>query len=431
MNSLKVAIAGLGTVGGGTFRLLQDNAALIEKAVGRPVKVVAVSARDPSKARGLDLTGVDFVADALALTDRPDVDVVCELIGGIEGPARDLCEKTLENGKALVTANKALLAHRGTELAALAEKKRVSLSYEAAVAGGIPIIKTLREAVAGNKVLSVQGIMNGTCNYILSRMTHEHLDFADVLAQAQELGYAEADPTADVDGFDSAHKLCVLAALAFGVKPDMNAVTLEGIRRISSVDLALAAELGYRVKLLGVARRHESGIEQRVGPCLVPMSSPLASVDGVLNAIQLRGDAVGPLTLIGRGAGAAATASAVVGDLVDLARGSMVNPWGRPVGELVACGRFAGENSLGRWYIRLQVTDRAGVLADVASILRDEAISIESLLQHGRETVHSVPVIIVTHKTNEATLRRALARIAQLEAVWEEPFCLRIEHNEE
>jgi len=429
MTCLNVAIAGLGTVGAGTVRLLQQNAASIEASVGRPIRVVAVSARDRDKPRDLELGGIDFFDDALALPALPDVDVVCELIGGADGLAKALCEKTLANGKALVTANKALLAQHGADLGRMAEAKNVALCFEAAVGGGIPVIKTLREAMAGNRILAVQGIMNGTCNYILSRMTHEHLDFADVLVRAQQLGYAEADPSADVDGFDTAHKLCVLSALAFGVTPAMEAVSVEGIRRITSVDLDFVARLGYRVKLLGVARRYEGGIEQRVSPCLVPMDSTLASVDGVLNAIQLEGDAVGPLTLVGRGAGAAATASAVVGDLADIARGTKVNPWMRPASALAVSALFPPEKSLARWYLRLQVTDRAGVLADIAAILRDRAISIESLLQHGQETEHSVPVIIVTHVANEATVRAALAQIAKLDTVWEEPFCLRIETN--
>lgn len=427
MTSLNVAVAGLGTVGAGTVRLLQQNAAQIEQSVGCPITVVAVSARDKDRVRDVGLKGIAFFDDALALADIPGVDVVCELIGGHEGVARTLCEKTLSNGKSLVTANKALLAHHGVELAALAEKNKVRLLFEASVGGGIPIIKTLREAMAGNQILSVQGIMNGTCNYILSRMTHEHLDFADVLVRAQQLGYAEADPSADVDGFDTAHKLCVLSALAFGIRPDLSCVSIEGIRRITSVDLEFAAQLGYRIKLLGVARKYDRGIEQRVSPCLVPNSSTLAPVDGVLNAIQLEGDAVGPLTLVGRGAGAAATASAVVSDLIDVARSSKVNPWIKPSTELVPTPAFPAQKSMGRWYIRLQVTDKAGVLADIAAILRDQAISIESLLQHGQETEHSVPVIIVTHATNEATLRAALAQIAKLESVWEDPFCLRIE----
>ncbi|HAX91636.1 MAG TPA: homoserine dehydrogenase [Rhodospirillaceae bacterium] len=429
MKKLNIAIAGLGTVGCGTYQLLKDNAASIEESIGTSIHVVAVSARDRDKPRPIDLAGVRFVEDTLALADLPDVDVVVELIGGIEGVAKNLCEKALSNGKSVVTANKAMLAHHGVALGALAEKNDVSLSFEAAACGGIPIIKTMREAMVGNRILSVQGIMNGTCNYILTRMARDHLEFADVLAQAQALGYAEADPTADVDGFDTAHKLCILTALSFGVKPTMASVSIEGIRRISSVDLAYAAELGYRLKLLGVAKLHKDGIEQRVSPCLVPLSSTLASVDEVLNAVQLQGDAVGPLNLIGRGAGAQATASAVVGDLIDLARGHKVNPWIRPSSSLTDFTPLPLEGRIGRWYLRLQVTDKAGVLADIAAILRDNAISIESLLQRGKQDGTGVPVIIVTHQTNEAKLRAALAQMAVLDTVWEEPLCLRIEQE--
>lgn len=429
MKSLNVAIAGLGTVGASVARLIQSNADIIRIAAGCPFTLVAICARDKNKKRDFDLSGLTFVDDPLSLPDMPDVDVVCELIGGAEGVAKELCTKTLRQGKALVTANKALLAAHGVELGALAEEKDVSLCFEAAVAGGVPIIKSVRESVAANNITAIQGIMNGTCNYILSHMSDEGLDFASVLAEAQGLGYAEADPSTDVDGHDTAHKLCILAALAFGVQPDLSVISLEGIRKITSVDLAYAAELGYRVKLLGVARKSGDFVEQRVSPCLVPVSNPLATVDGVLNAVQLVGDAVGPLTLVGRGAGGGATASSVVADLIDIARGHKVNPWLRPVVALGKTKPLPAEQSVGRWYLRLLVTDKAGVLAEIAAILRDEAISIESLFQHGEGEGQRVPVIIVTHQTNEATLRRALSRLAKLETVWEEPFSLRIEQD--
>ncbi len=430
MNPLRVALAGLGTVGGGTVRLLRENAALIEARAGCPVALVAVSARDRAKARGLDLGGAEWADDARQLAQRPDVDVVVELIGGAEGAARELCEKALGNGKAVVTANKALLAAHGTKLAQIAEEKGAALMFEAAVGGGIPVIKTLREALAGNAISSVRGILNGTCNYILTRMSREGLPFEEVLADAQRLGYAEVDPVADVDGFDAANKLVILTALAFGVKPDLASVTTEGLRRISPLDFRFAQELDCRIKLLGVARWTDKGIEQRVEPCLVPVSSSLAFVDDVLNAILIEGDAVGPLTLIGRGAGSAATASAVVGDIVDLARCAAPKPWGRPIDSFVEGFVLQSENRGGSWYIRLNVTDRPGVLADIAGVLRDEAISIETLLQHGRAKAHeSVPLIIVTHQTNEAALRRAMEKLGRLEAVWEEPFSLRIENE--
>ena len=429
MNPLKIAVAGLGTVGGGTVSFLQKNAKIIEARAGRKIEVVAVSARDKSKARDLDLSAIRWVEDTAALADLPDVDVVCELIGGVGGVAQTLCEKTLASGKALVTANKALLATHGAALAALAEKNNVPLMFEGAVAGGIPAIKTVRESLAGNQIASIKGIMNGTCNYILTRMANEGMDFAPALAEAQRLGYAEADPSADVDGFDTAHKLAILAALAFGVKPNFKSVSIEGLRRITGMDLAFAAELGCRIKLLGVAKPSENGLEQRVSPCLVPVSSSLAHVDGVLNAVQLNGDAVGPLALIGRGAGSEATASSVLSDLIDIARGVTVKPWGRNVSELVSAAPADPSQIAGCWYIRLKLSDKAGVLADIAAILRDEVISIKSLLQHEGGDGKAVPVIIVTHEVNQAAIAKALSKIAALETVWDEPFCLRIENG--
>lgn len=425
---LKIAVAGLGTVGSGTVSYLQKNEKLMTMRTQRPIQIVAVSARDKNKVRDLDLSAYRWVDDALALADLPDVDVVCELIGGASGTAQTLAEKTLAAGKSLVTANKALLAHQGKALAQLAEQHGGALMFEAAVAGGIPAIKTVREALAGNTISSVQGILNGTCNYILTKMGAEGLDFAPVLQEAQKLGYAEADPSADVDGYDSAHKLAILAALAFGVEPDFRAVSTEGIRRISGVDISFARQLGYKIKLLGVARQTDKGLEQRVSPCLVPMGDSLASVDGVLNAVQIHGDAVGPLALIGRGAGAEATASSVISDLVDLARGTTPKPWGQVAESLAKAKPLADPESLGRWYVRLQVADKPGVLADVSAVFRDEAISISSILQHGPQTGASVPVIIVTHETNKSAISKALAKIAGLESVWEEPLSLRIEN---
>ncbi|MDD3181554.1 MAG: homoserine dehydrogenase [Alphaproteobacteria bacterium] len=429
--SLRVALAGLGTIGGATLRLLQEKSDSFEQHCGRPIKIVAVAAKGRTRARAFDLTGIDFEDDALKLAFREDVDVVCELIGGGSGIAHTLCEESLRQGKSVVTANKALLAVHGMTLAALAEKHGGQLMFEAAVGGGIPIIKTIRESLMGNAVTSVQGILNGTCNYILTRMRDDKGGFDVALKEAQRLGYAEADPSADVDGHDSAHKLCILAALAFGCEPDFSAVSIEGLRQLTSVDFDCARDLGYSIKMLGTASFHEAGLAQRVCPCLVSHASPLASVDDVLNAIQLEGDAVGSLVLVGAGAGGKATASAVVGDLVDLARGHKVNPWGCPVSDLKKAKILPEKERRGRWYIRLHVTDQAGVLADIAAILRDEAISIESLLQQGRGPKTSVPVIIVTHETNEATLHAALAKIAKLDSVWEEPFCLRIDTNKD
>ncbi|MHB1302820.1 MAG: homoserine dehydrogenase, partial [Acidiphilium sp.] len=313
---LAVGVAGLGTVGAGVVRLLRDNAAEITARAGRPIEVVAVSARDRGRDRGLKLDLVSWHEDAVTLAADPAVDVVVELIGGAAGAARVLIEAAAASGKPVVTANKALIAEAGAALPADAD-----IRFEAAVAGGIPVIKALREGLAANRVESVAGILNGTCNYILSRMRAERLEFADVLAEAQALGYAEADPSFDIDGVDTAHKLAILAAIAFGRQVDFASVHIEGIRRVSALDIAFAEELGYRIKLLGIARATSDGIETRVYPAMVPLASPLAHVDGVNNAVVIHADPVGAVVLQGRGAGAAPTASAVVADLVDLARG--------------------------------------------------------------------------------------------------------------
>lgn len=429
MTPLRIAIAGLGTVGSGTLRLLQRNADTIAMRAGRAVEIVAGSASDRSKGADCNLSAIRWLDSPLELAAQPDVDVVVELMGGAEGIARDTVTAALSNGKHVVTANKALLAAHGAELAAIAESKNCQLKFEAAVAGGIPVIKALRESLAGNTMLSVRGILNGTCNFILTRMAIDKLDFAVALKEAQERGYAEANPSMDIDGHDTAHKLAILASLAFGTKLDANAVTTDGIRRISPIDLKFAAELDCRIKLLGVAKLSEHGLEQRVGPCLVPISSPLARVDDVLNAVTLQGHSVGDVTLIGRGAGGAPTASAVTGDIIDLARGVNVPPFTVPVAKLKNAEAASPEKRLSSWYIRLLVTDKPGVVADVSSILRDEAISIESLLQHGRSdgVNDSVPVVVTTHTASEAAMRRAIAKISGLSVVRDAPCLLRIE----
>ena len=337
---LSVGIAGLGTVGGGVLKLLRDNAEIVTARAGRPIAVTAVSARDRSKDRGVAVTGLRWYDDPVALAGDPGVDVVVELIGGSDGPARALAEAAIGAGKPLVTANKALLAVHGAALARLAEERGVTLKFEAAVAGGIPAIKALREGLAGNRISNVAGILNGTCNYILTQMRERGREFADVLADAQKLGYAEADPSFDIDGVDAAHKLAILAALAFGRPVSFDDVHVEGIRRISALDIAFATELGYRIKLLGIARQTEAGIETRVHPCMVPQTAPIARVDGVFNAVVAEGDFVGRVMLEGRGAGAGPTASAVAADLIDIARGRVHPGLGRG-------GRGAVEGAVG------------------------------------------------------------------------------------
>jgi homoserine dehydrogenase len=330
-------------------------------------------------------------------------------------------------GKAVVTANKALLAIHGATLAAQAEEAQVPLAFEAAVAGGIPVIKALREGLAANRISRVAGILNGTCNYILTVMRERGREFADVLAEAQKLGYAEADPSFDVDGIDAAHKLAILAALAFGRPVAFAAVHVEGIRRVSALDIAFAGELGYRIKLLGIARRTEAGIAARVHPCMVPQSAPIARVDGVFNAVVAEADFAGRVMLEGRGAGAGPTASAVVADLIDIARGRLTPVWGAQSGALTDAPSVPMTAHLGPYYLRLMVVDRPGVIADVTAVLRDLGISLESMLQRGRSPGEAVPVVLVTHETREAAMREALARIAALDTVLEDPAVIRIE----
>ena len=427
MKAIRVGVAGLGTVGAGVVELLARNHAIVTARAGRKIKVVAVSARDRTKDRGINLDGVRWYDDALELARDPEVDVVVELIGGSEGTARTLVQAAIAAGKQVVTANKALLAVHGAEIAAQAEAASVQLAFEAAVAGGIPVIKALREELAGNRISKVVGILNGTCNYILTTMREKGADFSDVLADAQALGYAEADPSFDVDGVDAAHKLAILAALAFGRPVALGDVHIEGIRRISALDIQFATELGYRIKLLGIARESEAGVSARVHPCLVPLNHPIARVEGVFNAVVAVGDAVGQIMLEGRGAGAGPTASAVVADLIDVARGRVTPVWGAAAGELSSQPAVPISTLRGAYYLRLMVTDRPGVIADVAAALRDAQVSLGAMLQHERAPGEAVPVVLVTHETTEARMRAAVEVIARLDSVLEEPALIRIE----
>jgi homoserine dehydrogenase len=424
---LRIAVAGLGTVGAGTVQLLQRQAGHLALRAGRPLAVAAVSARDKGRDRGVDLSAVRWYDDAAALAADPEIDIVVELIGGADGIGRRVVETALAHKKHVVTANKALMAEHGTVLAEEAEAAGVSLAFEAAVAGGIPIIKTLREGLVGNRLERVYGILNGTTNYILTTMRESGRDFAEVLAEAQALGYAEADPSFDIDGVDASHKLAILASVAFGRPVDLAGVYCEGIRHISAADIGFAEELGYRIKLLGIARLTDHGLEQRVHPCMVRRAAPIAAVEGVFNGVVAEGDFVGQLMLEGRGAGAGPTASAVVADIVDIATGRRVAPFGVPVGSL---GRIAGapmESHCGAYYIRLMVVDQPGVIADVAAALRDEAVSLESMIQRGRSESEAVPVVLTTHVTVEAAMRKALATISKLDSVLEPPRMIRIE----
>ncbi|HEY1257881.1 MAG TPA: homoserine dehydrogenase [Stellaceae bacterium] len=424
---LKIAVAGLGTVGAGTLQLLQRQAELLARRAGRRLLVAAVSARDRRRDRGVELSAARWYEDAAAMAADPEIDVVVELIGGAEGIARQVVETALDHGKHVVTANKALMAHDGTRLAARAEAKGLTLSFEAAVAGGIPVVKALREGLAGNRLQRLYGILNGTSNYILSTMRESGHEFAEVLAEAQKLGYAEADPSFDIDGIDAAHKLAILASVGFGRPVDLAGVYAEGIRHISRLDIDFADELGYRIKLLGIARLTEDGLEQRVHPCMVPQASPIAAVEGVYNAVVAEGDFVGRVLLHGRGAGAFPTASAVVADLVDIAAGRHVAAFGLPIEGLAPIPGVPIDRHQGAYYIRLMVVDQPGVIADVAAALRDEQVSMESMIQRGRAPGEAVPVVLTTHVTVEAAMRRALHTIEALDTVLEPPRLIRIE----
>ena len=435
---LKIGIAGLGTVGAGVVRMLARRKDEIAIRTGRTIQVVAVSARDRSRPRDCDLSNVRWADDAVALARDPDIDVFVELIGGHDGIAKQAVETAIASGHHIATANKALLAHHGVELASAAEAAGVGIRFEAAVAGGIPVIKTLREALLGNNLARVSGILNGTCNYILTRMKDEGMSFEDCLAQAQALGYAEADPTFDVDGFDTAHKLSLLAALAFGVQPDPDAIHVEGIRSITLADLDAADELGYRIKLLGVAARTESAVELRVHPTMVPKHWPIAQVSGVTNAVAIDGDAVA-LTLVGPGAGGDATASAVVADLCDIASGTKGAPFGLPAAQLRPAAKATIQRHEGGYYIRLAAVDRPGTAAAIARHMAEQNISLESIMQHRRGRPHGgeradsaedpAPVVLITYATTEEAVRRAIAAIEIDGVIASPPQVIRIEKD--
>ncbi|ACB95027.1 homoserine dehydrogenase [Beijerinckia indica] len=429
---LRVGIAGLGTVGAAVIKLLDRQAEALASRVGRAVIVTGVSARDKTKERGIDLSRFVWFDDPVALARSEEIDLFVELIGGADGTALAGAEQALASGKPVVTANKALLARHGMRLATLAEEMSLALAFEASVAGGIPIVKTLREGLAGNSIERVYGILNGTCNYILSRMETEGLSFEACLAEAQKLGYAEADPTFDIGGFDTAHKLAILASLAFGTAVDPEGISVEGIESISLADLQAADELGYRVKLLGVAQRSADGIEQRVHPSMVPKTSAIAQVMGVTNAVTIDADAVHELTLAGPGAGGEATASAIVADIADIARGVRSAPFGLPVAALTSLPRPPMRLHQGGYYIRLSVEDRPGAAAAIAKRMAEREISLESIVQRRRPgTIASgaVPVILVTYATHEQTVREALDAVVADGYLAAKPQLIRIERE--
>ena len=436
---LRVGVAGLGTVGASVIRILTRQDDALAQRAGRPVRVTAVAARDRGKDRGLDLSRFAWFDSAVDLARSREVDCVVELMGGADGPARDTVETAIEAGKHVVTANKALLAKHGLALARAAEARGVALAFEASAAGGIPVVKTLREALPGNAIQRLYGILNGTCNYILSRMEAERCPFDVCLREAQQLGYAEADPTFDIEGFDTAHKLAILTSLAFGTEIDAEAVYVEGISKITLLDIRMADELGYRIKLLGVAERTRTGIEQRVHPTMVPKSTAIAQVMGVTNAVTVDADAVHELTLIGPGAGGDATASAVVADIADVASGLRRPPFGRPVDRLERAERAPMQRHEGGYYIRLTVFDRPGAFAGIAARMAEKDISLESIVQRRSEAAAQrdphgksgapVSVVLITYATEEAAVRSALDKIGSDGLVAEPPQVIRIERE--
>lgn len=433
---LRIALAGLGTVGAGVIRLIETNAALLARRAGRPIEIVAISARDRSKKRSVDLSRYAWEDDMIVLGERPDVDVVVELVGGADGPALACARTTIEAGKAFVTANKAMIAHHGLELATKAEAARVALKFEAAVAGGIPVIKGLREGAAANAIERVYGILNGTCNFILSEMEDSGRDFGDVLAEAQARGYAEADPTFDVEGIDAAHKLSILASIAFGTRIDFAAVDTTGISRLRAADIAQADSLGYVIRLIGMAEPDWSDgtcrLFQRVQPHLVPFDHPLAHVDGATNAVVAEGNFSGRLLFQGAGAGDGPTASAVVADLIDIARGparggEVDAPFSVPVAELEALSPAPSGHRRSRAYVRFIVADRPGVLAEITAAMRDAGVSIESLIQKGRaETDGEVLVAMVTHEGPESAVTEALRLLEGSPSLAQPPLVMRL-----
>ncbi|MDT8329198.1 MAG: homoserine dehydrogenase [Roseovarius sp.] len=422
---LRLGIAGLGTVGTGVVKIIRQKAALLATRAGRPIEITAISARTRDKDRGVSLSGYAWEDDPVALAKRDDVDVFVELMGGSDGPAKAATEAAIASGKDVVTANKAMLAHHGQALALAAEEAGRVIRFEAAVAGGIPVIKALTEGLAGNDITRVMGVMNGTCNYILTRMLSAGLPYQTVFEEADKLGYLEADPSLDVGGIDAGHKLALLSAIAFGVQVDFDAVALEGIEQVTIEDIRHAADMGYRIKLLGVAQMTGRGLEQRMSPCLVPAQSPLGQLEGGTNMVVLEGDNVEQIVLRGPGAGMGPTASAVMGDVMDIARGLRIPTFGQPAAGLVK-PTAASTATPAAYYLRMVLDDKPGALAKVATLLGEAGISIDRMRQH-RHDETTAPVLIVTHKTTRSALDTALVGIGKLDVLAGEPVALRIE----
>lgn len=423
---LRLGIAGLGTVGVGVIKIVQDRAEMLTARSGRKILVSAISARSRSKDRGIDLGGIAWEDDPVALARRDDIDVFIELMGGENGPAKASVEAALTAGKHVVTANKALLAHHGQALAELAEANGVNLRFEAAVAGGIPVISALTEALAANRITRVMGVMNGTCNYILTRMEKSHLSYEDIFDEAHALGYLEADPQLDVGGIDAGHKLALLSAIAFGTRVDFDGVEIMGIDHIELADIEAAKDMGYRIKLLGVAKMGEAGLVQTMYPSLVPQDSPLAQLEGGTNMVVIEGDAVGQIVMRGAGAGEGPTASAVMGDVMDIARGLRIPVFGQPAKTLRNATAVQTERETA-FYIRLSLRDQPGVLSRISAELANAGISIDRMRQQSHDETEAAPVLIVTHRTKPATVELALKGIAKTGLTTSNPVALRIE----
>ena len=422
---LKLGIAGLGTVGIGVLKILESHAKLINQRSDRTIELVAVSAKTRSRERGISLKEFEWESEITDLARRADIDVFVELIGGEENPAKEAIEIALNSGKHVITANKALISKHGQQLAILAEKNNVSLKFEAAVAGGIPAIKTLIESLAGNKITRIMGVMNGTCNYILTRMESANLSYEKVFNEAKALGYLEADPTLDVGGIDASHKLSILSSIAFGTQIEMNAIDIQGIEQITIQDIKHVREMGYRIKLLGVSELTDEGLEQRMQPCLVPAASPIGQLENAMNMIIFDGDNSGQIILRGAGAGEGPTASAVMSDIIDVARGAYIPTFGCPAKDLTK-SKKASTSTESAYYVRTKLKDAPGVLAKMASALGNNKISIDQMHQ----TQHAdaaAPVFIVTNKTLPETLRRALIEVVKTGVTMEDPVALRIE----
>ncbi len=424
-NPLCLGIAGLGTVGAGVVKILQENGDIISRRAGRDIRISAVSARDRSKDRGIDISRYGWEDNPVALASRPDVDVLIELVGGEEGPAKESVEAAISSGKHVVTANKAMLAVHGQQMAETAEMAGCILRFEAAVAGGIPVIKALSESMAADRITRVMGVMNGTCNYILTRMEETGQPYEEIFSEAEELGYLEADPTLDVGGIDAGHKLALLTSIAYGTRVDFAGMEIEGIQKVTIEDIEQARDMGFRIKLLGVSRESAGGMEQRMQPCLVPATSPIGQVENAMNIIVLEGASAGRISLRGAGAGEGPTAMAVLGDVIDIARGRRISTFGQPAKSLksVKPARMA---AVGPYYLRLLLVDQPGVLARVASALGEAGVSIDRMRQYGHDT-EAAPVIMVTHRTTQSSIEEAIASIAQSGVSLNDPVALRIE----